>query len=180
MNAALADLLEDAVVEGGTLEDAVADAGNFAQPAALNLSTGMTPPGHVQDEPDNLVEAMHPLSGQREPLSLRFPSEPSGRVGHPEVPGETPALYLPELRPFSLRGMLMHAMLSYRVSSEGVGTSGNGFVKDLYDELLRLSVNDRNADLHLPFSGLGKFPHFLNQPPGASSSHREKQVSLVG
>lgn len=84
-----------------------------------------------------------------------------------------PDLDLPQLKAFSLRGMLMHAMLSYRVASEGVGKRGTGLVKELYDELLRLSVNE--PELFLPPSGLGKFPHFLKQP----RSCPENQVTCV-
>ena len=173
MDADAADTLQ------ALLEDAV-DAGTFRQPASLEVGTLMTTPGHVQDEPDNAttpdgVCEAHPRS-QREPSSEPSVAS-SGRVGHPQVSGEAPVLHLPELRPFSIRGMLMHAMLSYRVASEGV--AGNGFVKELYDELLRLSISEHDDTLHLPFSGLGKFPHFLNQSQDAGSSRREKQVSSL-
>lgn len=121
--------------------------------APLPAFLEMTLPGHVHDTPRSASSDVAPR--------------------HPEVGEEVPDLDLPQLKAFSLRGMLMHAMLSYRVASEGVGKRGTGLVKELYDELLRLSVNE--PELFLPPSGLGKFPHFLKQP----RSCPENQVTCV-
>ncbi|KAJ1489831.1 hypothetical protein T484DRAFT_1778889 [Baffinella frigidus] len=115
------------------------------------------------------------LEGIESELAEPAPRRTSSvEVRHPEVSGETPELDLPALKTFSLRGMLLHLMLSYRVATEGVG-KGNGIVKDLYDELLRLSV-EGSPELHLPGSALGKFPYFLKQP---SLLNPEKQAGQV-
>jgi len=123
----------------------------------------VTPPGQVQEDGHE--------AGGGPPDICATPRTIGGEVRHPEIPGQEPDLDLPQLKPFSLRGMLMHVMLSYRVASEGVGKTGNGFVKDLYSEILRLSTSD--TDLTLPSTGLGKFPHFLKRP---RSSRTENQV----
>ncbi|KAJ1464650.1 hypothetical protein T484DRAFT_1757942, partial [Baffinella frigidus] len=150
-----------AAAEAGWVDDVEREF-EHGRAAALELGTVVvSPPGYVRQDRRRSDSAWPRLEGEgpqgRPEVSF------GGEVRHPEVSGEVPELNLPSLKPFSLRGMLMHAMLSYRVASEGVGPGGSGFVKDLYDELLGLSM--REPELRLPSSGLGKFPHFLKPPP---------------
>jgi len=119
-------------------------------------------PGHVQENGDAAGGPPDRLSASRreddvEELPQAFadmcapPRAFEGMVSHPEVSREVPSLDLPQLKFFSLREMLMHAMLSCRVASEGVGKAGSGCVKDLYTEIMRLSKSD--PELTIPSTG---------------------------
>ncbi len=121
-----------------------------------NPSPGALPAGQRMQMPSNSspLEVSHGL--------IRPDTEEQGPIE------EFGLAQLQPIKPFTLHMPFLHVMLSYRVETEGM--RGNQLVRDIYEKLHALSLNEQV----IPMTGLSIWPPFFAPPPAPNVPHRVK------
>jgi hypothetical protein len=144
-------------------------------PPELIQADQLSPPpqawGHAPIASSPMHEANPSQSQRLQPSNS--PLEVSHGVIRPDMEEHEPIeefglAQLKPLKPFTLHMPFMHVMLSYRVETEGM--KGNQLVRDIYEKLHALSLNDHVV----PMTGLSIWPPFFAAPPPPNVPHRAK------